>query len=405
MARQLKKPWLSSYMDFTAESESPRQYNLWCGLSAISCSLKNRVYMVRHPYKIYPNQYVILVGPPGVGKGTAINPATDLVKEASTANFISDKITPEKILEVLAAGFTGVTTTQTAGGHVNVLSTKDSTATIVSTELPILLQTSEWMLPLMCELWEKGEFTYSTKTKSSFTAKGLCVGLIAGCVPNYISKLNKEAMAAVTGGFTSRCVFVYAGEKGKHIPWPSINGNFQSLHDNLINDLQHIGLLNGQFQFAQETRKLWEEFYNGDSIKADQFESEVVSGFKARMVSHVIKVAMCLSVSEGDSLILKRDHLFNAIALIEAVKKELDVTFRSVGESSLAVAQDRVLRYIELRGYVSRSQILRDNYRHVTDEDLNRILLVLTSAGFITEETKQSKLWYKHTGKQIVIKP
>jgi hypothetical protein len=190
MSRVLRKSWLYSYLDYVEELESPTQFKFWSGISAISSTLKNKVFIQRGTYKILPNQYIILGGAPGIGKGTSINPATALVKKAGTANYLSDRITAEKILQRLEQGFTNQVQQQ-QGGVTQILQTVgDKTATIISTELPVFLGASEWMIPLMCEMWEKGEFSYETKNKGSINASGLCVSLIGACVPDYITNLS-----------------------------------------------------------------------------------------------------------------------------------------------------------------------------------------------------------------------
>lgn len=392
MPRLLKEPWISAYLRYVKDSESPDAYNLWCAISGICASLKRNVYVNRGFYKLFTNQYIVLVGPPGVGKGQAINPAVEIVKEANTAHFLSDRITAERIIDRLASGF-GVPTA-TAGGGVAMV--KDSCATIVSTELPVFLGSSEWMLPYLCEMWDKNEFEYDTKTKGSFVIKDLCVGLVAGCVPDYIRKLNKDATSAITGGFTSRCIFIYATDKSKTVAWPSTAGLTQ-LRQDLVDDLKSIAQQKGEFQFDPNARVRWEGFYRG--LKPDQFESEIIANFKSRMPAHVLKVAMALALSEGDRLVISDTHLSNAIALVNDVKDKLELTFRAVGESPLAAAQDRIMRFIEAKGLVSRSEILKFNYRHITDEDLTRVLMVLVSAGFCEETSQGGKVGYRHLGK------
>lgn len=389
MARVLKKPWLQAYLDYVAETESPEQFNLWSGISAIGSSLKRKVWVQRGFYKIYPNQYIVLVGPPGVGKGTAINPAIELVDKSQTANYLHDRITAEKIIDRLAQGFSVTVTTPTG----IMPGARDTSATIVSTELPVLLGGSDWMLPLFCEMWDKNKFEYDTKTKGTFTVKDLSVSIIAGCVPDYIRRLNRDATTAITGGFTSRCIFVYASEKSKNKPWPDLSVS-SKLEDDLINDLREIALMHGEFSLTKEAMTYWTSFYNSNNI--DQFENEVVANFKARIPAHVLKVAMILSCAEDNSRVISKTHLFNAIELINKVRDKLEVVFRAVGESSLAAAQDRIMRYIEAKGVVSRAELLKANYRHVTDEDLTRVMQVLCAAGFCTDRAQGGKIMYTH---------
>lgn len=387
MPRKLTKPWLESYLDYVKETENPANYNLWAGISVLSSSLKRRVWIQRNFVQYFPNQYVILVGPPGIGKGSAIHPAIGLAKDAQTVNYLSDRITAEKIIDKLAAGFS---TLQIVGGVAMPI--MEHIATILAKELPVFLGSSDWMHSLLCQLWDENEFEYETRHKGSFLIKNLCVSLLGACVPDYIRKLTHDSLAPITGGFTARTIFVYGTDKSQLIPWYSPNGSLKNLRDNLVEDLKYISKLEGEMTLTPEAKRLWDIFYN--SQKIDQFESDALANFKSRVPSHVIKLMMALSISENDSLKIEERHLQCAIQMIYEVRDSVDLTFRAVGESPLAVAQDRIMRFLELRGQASRSEILRYNHKHITDEDLTRILTVLSSIGFCREDTVGNKLVY-----------
>src|SRR5690348_16021588 len=155
MPRKLKKPWLEAYLDYVKETENPANYNLWAGISVLSASLKRKVWIYRNFVQYFPNQYIILVGPPGIGKGSAIHPAIALAKEAQTVNYLSDRITAEKIVDKLAAGFSCLTI---VGG--SAMPVMEHTATILAKELPVFLGSSDWMHSLLCQLWDENEFEY-----------------------------------------------------------------------------------------------------------------------------------------------------------------------------------------------------------------------------------------------------
>lgn len=379
MPRTLNKPWLEAYLEYVSETEAPSKYRLWSGISALSSSLKRKVFVKRGMLKIFANQYIVLVGPPGVGKGTAMTPAIELVREANTAHFIEDRATAERIQEILANGFPQI---QTLGGGMNITGT-DHSATAVAPELSIFLGASDWSLQFLCTLWDKSEFTYDTKKSKTVIIKENCFGLLGACTPDYIRKLNKDAMAAVAGGFTSRTIFCFAAKKEKTIVWPQ--GNSLALKQPLVDDLRHISQLHGEMQWTKESRDLFADFYTQNEDETDEFESEVLMNFRARMWSHVVKAAMVLSISEGDDLIIKPRHVTTAINMVHEVFATLDITFRGVGESDLSEATDRIMRFIEKKGKCTRAEIMRFNYRHITDEDLERVLSTLKTIRFITE--------------------
>ena len=408
MPRRLPN-WIEAYETYVSDTESPEIYNKWCAIHCISASLKRSVYVIRGFYKIYANQYIILVGPPGVGKGTAINPCISLTKLSDTTNYISDRTTAEKIIDLLAAGFPKmVVPTGTMAASVNSSVTTitanlgvfaDTSASIISTELPMLLNGSELMLPLLCELWDKNEFDYNTKTKGSRRIKDLCVGLLGGCVPDYIRKLNKDAMASINSGFTSRCIFVFASDKAKKIAWPLAKQGSQ-LEKDLITDLQYIQTsLQGQFKFSPAAYTAIKDYY--DDIKPEKFDTEVTGNFKARMLSHILKTCMTLSIAEDDSLQIELPHVEQSIKLVEDVLSTLDVTFRNVGESPMLVAMERVMDYVEANGVTTRPEIAKATYRHVTDFDLDRILFTAEkSLGYIKQTVVGKTTCYADTGQR-----
>lgn len=396
MARLLKKPWLEAYLEYIDGTENPTDFNLWSGISAIAASLKRRVYIWRNFVQYFPNQYIVLVGPPGIGKGASIHPVTDIVNEAGTVNFLSDKITAERIIQKLADGFTKVApSANTNGGLTTVSFQQDHTATILSKELPVFLSSSEWLHALLCQLWDEHSFEYETKNKGSYKITEMCVGMLAGCVPEFIRMLSRDSMAPITGGFTARTIFVYATDKSRLIPggWGKPIQNITQLKAELVNDLSHIASLQGEMVLDKQALALWDSKYKEHNAKGD-FDSDVSTNFKSRLSSHIIKTAIAVSVSESDNLYVTESQLQRAITLIERIRDKIDIVFRSIGESPLAVSQDRVISFLQMRGVASREEILRYNYRHMTDEQLTAIILVLTKAGMIDELTQDHKTKY-----------
>lgn len=398
--RKLQQNWISSYAAaMNPITESPDAYVIWSAISVISAVLKKKVWVDRGTYLIYPNQYIVLVGPPGIGKGAAIHPAHSFIKDYNQpklANYLSDRQTAPEIIKKLADGFQSQSV---VNGTIAV--TTESAAIIMATELSTFLGSSDWMAGFLCDTWDKNEYDYGTKNKGDYYIKNMCVSLIGACVPDFIRRVNGHINAtdAVNGGFTARTIFVFANEKSKSLPWPlalknTLNGN--ALITALREDLETIAKLKGEYKLDPAAFVEWVKFY--DSIKAKDEDSDVIRHFKSRQNVHVLKVAMCLSAANDDSLVINNWCLQTAITLVQGVLNTLDVTFRGVGESSLSEATAKVQTYIERKGLTTRRELIRDNHRHATVEDIDRILNTLMQIGIVTGFTHGGQQFYEHFG-------
>jgi len=383
MPRRLTKPWLEVYRDFTSDTENPTSYNEWCGISAISTTLKRNVCTYFHTIQYFPNQYIVLVGPPGLGKGNSMRPAIQLVKEAGTANHLSDRVTAERMIEKITAGFSH-TVVQNAGGIPGALSIKEHSACIIAKELAIFLGSSEWMLPLLCTMWDSNEFEYETKHKGNYVAKDISISMLGACVPDYIRNITREANASVSGGFSARCVFVYANKKSQLIPagWGKPNGYHAKTSDDLIEDLRHISTIKGDIELDSTAKQTWDLMYNkyGDS---KDFETDAFAYFRSRIPSHILKTAISISMSENDDLIITDNQLQKAIRMVEQVLGTVDVTFKTVGASPQNINIENVKTFIAQKGTTDEKEILKYMHRDMTTAQLTEILLVLEKIGYM----------------------
>src|SRR5215472_13538930 len=172
----------------TPHTEAPDRFITWSAFSIIGAVLKNKAFIKDGLFTLYPNQYIILVSPPGIGKGTAINFAWGIVRDTVPnyiANMVSDRVTAPRILERIANGWNN-SIPQLVNGQLVIGHSQDHTCTIYSTELKVLLGASEWMLEFLCESWDRNEYDYDTKNKGSALVKNMCTSLIGGTVPDYL---------------------------------------------------------------------------------------------------------------------------------------------------------------------------------------------------------------------------
>ena len=403
MARLLKKPWHQVFYECVSpHTDTPDQYIIWSALSLIGAALKNNVRFEIGTYILYPNQFIVLVGPPGIGKGTAMNIISDIIKEDKLnplVNTLSDRITAEKIIEQIATGW------QAAPIFKNqqlIMNSVDHNCLIFSSEIRVLLGASEWMLEFLEEAWSRTNFEYQTKTKGSVSIDSMCCSLLAASVPDFLRNVNKEARMVITGGFSSRCLFIYADTPSKDLPFPIAlkkSPKSKALYDALVSDLRDIATMRGEFTIAADARIIFENFLKQNRISGQKDDNEAIANFRARIKAHTLKLAMVLSASKDSNLIIDQLDMANAVHEIQRITQTLEKLFRGAGDSMDAENVSRVQAYIEKHGMVSKQELLRALWRHFGAETLDRILVLLQTIEFCTAVSQNKVQYYKHIPK------
>jgi len=402
VARVLKKAWHESFYDcMEPHTDAPNNFITWSALSLIGATLKNNVYLKIGTYTLFPNQFIVLVAPPGIGKGTAMNMVKGIIDETkpnTLVNTLSDRITAERIIERIADGWQAapmIIGSQLSVGKV------DHNVMLFSEELRVLLGASEWMLTFLEVAWSQSTFDYQTKNKGSVSITSMCCSLLAASVPDFLRNVNHEASMVITGGFSSRCLFIYAEAPSKDLPWPQPleqNPQSKALYDKLVIDLQSIASLKGEYRVDTAARIRLETFLSKNRVNAMRDDSEAVANFRARIKAHVIKLAMVLSASRGDSLIISDFDMLNAIAEVNKITLSLEKLFRGAGDSFDAVTTARIQAFVEKVGQTTRSEIMRALHRHIGSfETLDRILTVLIAIGFCQMTLMGKQQVIKHT--------
>ena len=77
---RLVPDWIESYLEATDNTEPPILYRTWTAVSVIAAVLQRKVFLEWHT-RIFPNMYIVLVGPPGrCRKGTAMVPVQKMLR-------------------------------------------------------------------------------------------------------------------------------------------------------------------------------------------------------------------------------------------------------------------------------------------------------------------------------------
>lgn len=363
--------WLESYIEYTDNSEPPLAFHLWSGLSTIAGALQRKVYLKWGHSTLFPNHYIILVGPSGQSrKGEALKIAKSFLEELAIP-IAANRITREGLIRFMKNSVTNFLDKSS-----NVMKFQ-SAVTCISEELAVFLgQKDVGRLAEITDWYDSGdEWTYETKNSGIDRVVGMCFNLLGGTAPDWLpSMLPQEAIG---GGFTSRTFFVVEDAKRKIVADPNLTSTDQALRERLIHDLELISTLSGEYHLDEQAKEAYTKWYIKEEESARDGKPTVsdarFDGYSARRATHVKKMAMCLCASRTNDLVIEKRDFNQALKMMTDVEKKMTKVFTGIGKSRFADLTEAILEFVESKGYVSRSEVMRRFFRDVDAYSLEQI--------------------------------
>lgn len=395
MASRNLEDWLTTYLEYVDESEPPTLFKVWSGISAICSALKRKCY-TQWEKVIYPNMYIVLVGPSGCRKGTAMYYTQDLLS-ALGIKMSSQSITREALIQTLEE--CGELPGYEVNGKVNLQ--VHSSLTIFSQELTVFLGQHNWeMISALCNWYDcEDPWTYKTKHQGENQINGIWVNLFGATTPEFLqSSLPQDAIG---GGLTSRIVFVYGDKKSKIIALPKVTNRERELREMLRDDLNEIHMLHGEFIRTPEYDEAYKEWYElQESGQGTQIADEQFAGYNQRRATHIRKMSMALCASRSSNMNMRAIDFHRAVKILETTERAMVQAFAGRGKSNIAAVLEKVMRILAVDGHISRQEILERFYRDIDSMAADKIVTTLCHMGFAKMSIQGTDVLLTHKRKK-----
>lgn len=359
--------WLSSFAQYAKFGEAPNNTLFWTGVSTVAGALRRRVWMDMGYFKWVPNFYVILVAKPGiVSKSTTANIGMNLLRRVPGINWGPEVVTWPALVQAMAASAESFVDPAT-GEYIT-----QSALTICSDEFGNLLNPQDReMVDIFVGLWDGKEGSFEKKTKSSGndTIVNPWINIIACTTPAWISGNFPEYM--IGGGFTSRCVFVFADQKRQLVAYPKRlmenDGGNEQLKEDLIHDLEAISLLAGEMKLSEEAYVWGEKWYAQHwSDRHSHLDQDQFGGYLARKQTHIHKLAMILSAARSNDLMITPQILEEAAALVTGLEPDMNRVFAKIGQNEVTRLAQNLRELIQKNGPTEQWALYQEVFRYAS---------------------------------------
>lgn len=395
MTERRCKDWLKSFVQYASHTESPRIMHFYAGVGAIAGALRRKVWIDQAYFRWYPGFFIIFVAPPGiVSKSTTADIAMDLLREVPGIKFGPDVVTWPALVSAFAASCESFV--------LNEEYHPMSPITLVASELGNLINPQDKdMINLFINLWDgRKSLEKVTKGAGNDTVEAPWINMLGCTTPHWIA--DNMPAATVGGGFTSRCIFVYADKKERYIAYPKFHvpqGQDQ-LRADLIHDLEHISTnLCGEFILTPDAVEWGTNWYKALwTHRPDYLEDDRLEGYLARKQTHLHKLAMVISASASDSLTITADNLQLADQMLTTVETDLGKVFSRIGRSEDSLQVERLIQFVVKKGEVPYSEAYRLIHSFFPDfRDFEGIVSGVVRAGFLALTTRPDGFWISAT--------
>lgn len=379
--------WIDQLLDATSEAITPQRYMYWSGLTAISAVVKNRVWIQKQSViKVYPNMYVFLVGPSGIGKSYPPSLMEKLVRRTKSTRVMAGRHSIQAIIQKLSSAIT-------LEGEVKPIT--DSACYISSGELSTALVRDPDALTLLTTLYDghynSEEWSNVLKGSGTEQLKDINVTLLGAINPEHFKDMisSKE----IAGGFIARTIIVEEEGASKVDAQLRASSKPAVNLDTLSEHLKLLKSVNGVFHIEEPAIVLYENWLKEFHPK----EIKDKTGTANRLRDHILKVAMNLSLSD------RLDKVISLLHMEEAIEKCLEIfdgirgVTAGIGLSDFSAKQALIIHHLlhTVNNSDTRMRILRKHNGDIDHYDLDHIIETLEQAGGIDSVREGREVTYK----------
>jgi len=381
--------FLEAYDLYTTRTEPPALFHAWTGVSVIAAALSRNSWM-DWDSRIYPNHFILLVGPAAARKGTAMRKGREILTLAGIP-LASDKTSPEQFIHEIAKNTQACRTPSPPSKTANI-----SPINVFSEEFVNFCRYDQGgFLQNLCDFYDcPNEWKYATLSRGDVCVEGLYLNLIGAITPKLIRVAFPSE--AIGGGFSSRMILVYGEKKRQCVVMARPNAAELSIQADLAHDIVEIMKLQGEFTPDQDWLDMYEDWYleqeRSAPIDDDNFEHYI-----GRRQTHLKKLCMVFSASRRDDMILDAEVFQRAAKLLEATEKHMPMCFAGMGRVSYAEVLPEVINFLKLEQEVPYSVILGKFRSDLRPDEVDNVVKALAGAGAVRLEQRSGRRWVIYT--------
>ncbi len=353
---------MEKWRAFTETLEAPDLFINLGWLFTVSTSLERRVFYGSLDRPQFVNIYLLLVGDPALGKGTVMRESSRLLSEfymrlpngqvpvdkatgekKRLFRSMPDTLTFERLIESMAAAtktiiYDAPNGEKRAYGHASIY--------FVLEELAALLRQnkSDDVGKFLLQLYDCGDYRYSTKHNGHFHIQNGCLNLVAGTQVDHFRKMNDQ----IGDGLLSRFVIAYGQEARQRIfDYPELTPTQKQYKLDLLNWIKNLSEVFGAITLGPGVAEYMQEWWVAEAKHLAGFGEGALKKLFARRKDQVKKLAAAFHFSESTSLTIQLPCYQRAIDFCRMLENPVSVLLAQTGKNVLYPISERLVSWLK----------------------------------------------------------
>jgi hypothetical protein len=351
--------FLKAFTTFCDDTEASPVYATYSGLVTLSAIVSRRIWLPMGHFNVYPNLYVVLVGPQGIRKSTAMDVGKGLIRQINKSRsggqaavdavlgtnkldipLSAECCTAEKIIQDMQTTRREIENCPPAWQQQKLYSPMN----VMVTELSELLKVGgQGMISFLTAIFDREVYDYRTKNKGQEYLEGPYLNLIACTTPEWINGYLREDV--ISGGFARRALFVFENAEGKRIPRPVLTDSMRESYNQMVAYADKLKEVKGPMTWTKEAETYHDEWYMTYKIPVDP----LIAGYYRSKQIQLLKIATLLSISETTDLVITKGHLTFAMDILALMERRLPEVFAGIGKNELHSTAQKVLQILQIQ--------------------------------------------------------